>query len=324
MKSKRILLNSLIYISIASTIVLGCQKKQAEEGENKESKLFIYSLENAKVDEKAFVSFVKQLARDSAGLRLSPPAPGESALSYIDEKDGSHFSLLSNGSLSFSKGIKDYLGDARPELPPDQSVEGIAQDFLQKFNLMPQRKDEIKLLHVGGLRADTPKGEIIDKMKTITYGRVVDSIPVIGSGSKIIVHVGHKGEVTGLVLRWKELSGANKKAIKVSELLDEKEAAETFKKSIEREFGKEAKVTIKNQRMVYYDGGGNYLQPAFAFESEISMESLKNTIPYLGIIQALKESPERITLLDVPNEAMKLIGKSDRKAESPGKREGKD
>jgi hypothetical protein len=306
---------------MVGVVVFSCKKKHIEEPVVKNSKFFLYSLEGPQLDKEKFTSFAKKLTNQS---EISLDATQESYISYTNEKSGDHFSLLANGSLSFSKGIKDYLGNAKPELPSEQSVEKIAQDFLQQFSLVPQRKDELTFLHLGGVRADTPNGEVIDKMRTITYGRVVDSIPVVGSGSKIIVHVGNKGEVTGLVHRWRELSGANKKAIPISELIDEKEAAQLFKRSIEQEFGKEANVTIKSQRMVYYDGGGNYLQPAFSFESEISMESLKNTIPYLGILQALKESPEKINLLDISDNALKSLIKSDRKTESTGDRKNKD
>ena len=80
---------------------------------------------------------------------------------------------------------------------------------------MPKSQKELHLLHSGGLRADSPNGQgVIDKMLTLTYGRYLDGVPVIGSGSKIVVHVGDQGEVTGLIHKWREILQDKKHPVK--------------------------------------------------------------------------------------------------------------
>ncbi len=193
---------------------------------------------------------------------------------------------------------------------------------------MPKSKKELHMLHSGGLRADLPNGKgVIDKMRTVTYGRYLDEIPVIGSGSKIVVHVGAQGEVTGLLHKWREISQDKKRPVKPEEMISKEEAEKKFKKTITSQFGKNAIATINKIKLIYYDGDGGYIQPAYGIESTVKVELSKkniNMIPYLHIVTALKKPPENINLLEVSKDALRLINKLDNQIGKPSNAENID
>lgn len=222
-----------------------------------------------------------------------------------------------DGSLQFSKGLKRYMGDFKPALPTEDALESIATKFLTENDLMPTNKAEMVLAHKGGLKAAkaAPDGKgaatEIDKMKTITYARTIDGVPVIGPGSKIIVNIGDKGEVTGVTHRWREIeaSPSGKKAVPAAEMKVESQAKQEFLKKMQNEWGKNAKVNIKESKMAYYDSNDGYMQPVFVYNTSITPDAAftkdqkSADQQYLGIIPAMKNAPE---VMFAPGDASKL------------------
>lgn len=223
---------------------------------------------------------------------------------------------LNNGNIAFSKLTQAYLGDLKPQLPSGQDAVRIGEKFLKEKGLFPKNAGELKLVHTGGVRAQTAKGPIIDKMVTLTYARVVDSMQVIGAGSKIVVNIGDKGDVVGLIRRWRELNTGGRKEVKAEEMISQEEATALAKRQIAQEFGEKAGYDFKEIRKSYYDNNGGILQPVYVFETVVTLRSQdKIQIPpvsYLCVIPLLKQSPEPLNLTKTDPRAKELIKNIDR------------
>ncbi|HJT75008.1 MAG TPA: hypothetical protein VJ720_13335 [Chitinophaga sp.] len=217
---------------------------------------------------------------------------------------------LNNGNFAFSKLNKAYLGDLKPQLPSENDAVKISEDYLRGKGLFPKNGNELVLVHKGGVRAQAVGGPVIDKMITLTYGRVVDSMQVIGAGSKIIVNIGDKGEVVGVTRRWRELNTGEKRTVKQEETISREEAEAQAKRQILQEFGQQATYEVKSVMKSYYDNNGSYLQPVYAFETVINLNSREKGIQpirYLCVIPMLKESPEPLSLTKLDPKAKERL-----------------
>lgn len=213
------------------------------------------------------------------------------------------------GNMRFKRNFARYLGDFVPKLPSsDESVE-IARNFLEKNNLQPQDESQLKLAHIGGLRAssmldDKRSGPVVDKLVTLTYSREINGIPVIGPGSKFIVHIGDRGEIIGLKKHWRELQ---KEAVPLSgkQLLNEEEALSQAKESIATEFGKDADFELIHHQLAYYDNNRQYLQPVYAFQVKIQpANSNIDAFNYVSVIEAMRTPKEVLNLRAIDKTAL--------------------
>lgn len=233
---------------------------------------------------------------------------------YVDGSDA-NITLeqdLTNGNFSFSKIDRRYMGDYVPALPSSEEAIKIGAAFLREHGLQANNENELQLEHVGGLRAQSQKGKIIDKVITLTYGRKLDSLPVIGPGSKIVINIGDKGEVVGLTRRWREVSTSKRTMIKTTELMSAEEAEAVAKKQITAEFGEKATFELKSAEKAYYDNNGKILQPVYVFETVVDLhdKSIQPT-PYLCIIPMLRNSPEPLNLTAVDPKALETLKAND-------------
>jgi len=236
---------------------------------------------------------------------------------------------LTTGNFAFNKFSKEYLGDFVPKLPGREEAIKISEKFLHDKGLFPKKEEQLKLVHEGGLRAQSVKGPIVDKLITLTYGRIIDSLQVIGAGSKIIVNIGDKGDVLGLTYRWREVNETSgKRQIKQAELISREDAESLLKRQIAQEFGPTAQYDIKSVNKTYYDNNGNFLQPVFAFETVINLgDKQLKPIRYLGVIPLLKNPPEPLKLLDIDPKAkdqIKMIQRGQIDSSGRGKQPAKD
>lgn len=219
---------------------------------------------------------------------------------------------LNTGNFTYNKGLGKYLNNYVPKLPSSKEAQKIVDDFLSAQKLAPRNQAEFKLLHEGGWRSTTTDGKnqgvVVDKILKLTYGRVLDSLPVIGSGSKIIVKVGENGEILGMIRRWRELNLSTKKQLERAEMNNQETAESLAKQQIVSEFGAQSTFTIKSVSKAYYDNNGNILQPVYAFETVITLND-KNIPPinYLCVIPLLKNSPEPLNLTKIDGRAKELI-----------------
>jgi hypothetical protein len=252
-------------------------------------------------------------ARDLSDLYKSD----ENIVYYVSKDDVSETfeQDLNNGNITFNKSMKKYTGDYVPQLPNREEAIKMAEEFLNKNGLQPRSRDELRLAHFGGLRSSSvidgkKSGPVIDELLTLTYGRTIDNLPVMGPGSKIVINVGDKGEVMGLIRRWRELSAASRKQVQPEELISQREAEALARQQIMSEFGQNTAYQILGSGQVYYDNNGKILQPVYVFEATINIPSREKNIKpvnYLCVIPMLKNSPEPLNLTFIDPRAKEAI-----------------
>ena len=146
-------------------------------------------------------------------------------------------------------------------------------------------------------------------MRTLTYQRVIDGVPVFGKGSRVIVHVGHEGEIVGATSVWKELEqGSRSRQLSKSQMKSPRQAEMELKARMVKDFGEEAYTGINNMTLAYYDGGKDFIQPAYFFEVKVELPG-EVAFQYLGIIPALLNAPEQIEDLQTPPDASRNLRK---------------
>lgn len=216
---------------------------------------------------------------------------------------------LKTGNFSFYK-MDGYMGNFEPDLPSPDESQQVAQEYLDRQGLYPENSSQLKLIHQGGLRSarvvNNQRQDIIDKAITLTYGRVIDDRSVLGSGSKIVVQVGHEGEIIGLIRQWQPIR--RKEFLTQSELVSEPEARGEAEKVIKEQYG-DVEYRIENMFEAYHDNNGQLLQPVYGFETVIEPGQDLEPIRYLCVIPMLKNPPEDLNIRQLDPQARELIRK---------------
>ncbi len=318
MKNFLFVKHTLLLAAALSLVAPACKNTTKTPPEkNDDSKVSLYTLEASRTDPGRSTEMAAKFlgaAFDPAGVKLDD---NKTTVYYQGKEPSVTFAQdLATGDFSFSKSTERYTnGKFVPELPDPQAAQKMAMEFLRQYNLAPLQDNELKMVHAGGLRA-APAGapnQVKDIFRTIYYGRLLDSLPVVGPGSRIVVQVGDKGEIVGATRRWRELAKTTaKRTLKVSEIKNEKEATEEAGRVIATEFGANAKFTINKVQMAYFDQGGAYIQPVYAVEATVTMvfDNKETVIPYLCTIEAMKSSPERLTIRNLDPRAQETLQSS--------------
>lgn len=289
-------------------------RKEGKPGRkhNPQKQVFVYELNpSVAVKTEAFPGLVNRLS--GAGfnnLRQSKTAGG---LLYTSNDPAEFYEVNeAEGRFSFSRGLSRYGGNYNPSLPDPKKAQEIAMNFLNENKLMAENSKEMQLIHSGGLRADDENGTVIDKMITLTYGRVIDGVPVIGQGSKIVVNVGDKGVVEGVIRNWKAYQ--SKKELSQAEVKTQAEMEREFQQLVNSQFGKGAKAEIRRSYMLYFDNNGRYLQPVMAYETVLTVPGNATTkakeIQYLGIIEAMRNPVQKLNLTALDPAALRMVNKT--------------
>jgi hypothetical protein len=276
--------------------------------------IYLYELNpSVAVNSNAFPGLVRKFAGNNFTALKMEQVPGGMRFTSNDPSEFYEVNE-SEGHFSFSKNLSRYMGNYKPSLPDPRAAQQIATSFLRENKLMAEVPEEMHMIHSGGLRADDDNGNVIDKMITLTYGRVVDNTPVIGRGSKIVVNIGEKGQVEGVIRNWKAYS--NKKVLASTEVKTEAELRREFQGLIATQYGKEARAEIKRSYMVYFDNGGKYLQPVMAYESMVTLgngnvagaaKGESKILPYLAIVEMMRNPAEKLNLTEIDPVGLRTI-----------------
>ena len=263
-------------------------------------KVFTYSFEAPKELSVASAGRIAAQVMDAGNVPLA--VTNQRIACYSSPEDASVYfeQDLSTGNISFTKSMRKYYGDVVPKLPSHEEGDKIAREYLKKFNLLPLNEAEIQLVHKGGLRSSSiidgkQGGPVIDKMITLSYGRVLDGVPVVGPGSKMVVNIGNAGEVTGVIKRWREVNLSTKAQLKPEQIVSQTEAESELRKIIATEFGREATYEVKSSGKAYYDGNGKTLQPVFIFDTKVSLgKSHVEPFNYLALVNIQRNPIESV------------------------------
>ncbi len=219
---------------------------------------------------------------------------------------------LATGDLRFLRHFERYLGDFVPMLPPADQAERLAYYFLKANDLFPANPAELKLAHLGGLRAASvingeQAGAVIDKAVTLTFQREIQGIPVIGPGSKIVVELGDQGEVLGVIRQWRELL-PDARPIEPDEMYPLDEAARLAQDEIKKEFGEQSRTEFLANHVAYFDNMGKLLQPVYAFQVRVTLpDDRAQAFDYVRIIPMMRNTPEAINLTEMDPAALRNV-----------------
>lgn len=301
MKSTTKILASALIIAVCFIAFFAFRKQGKYKREHNPQKVvYLYELNpSVAVTTNSFPALVRRLAGNNFTALKQAEADGSRR--FTSEDPSEYYEVNeAEGRFSYSKNLSRYMGNFKPALPDPKAAQQIASGFLRENKLMAENPGEMQLIHSGGLRADDENGGVIDKMITLTYGRVIDGVPVIGRGSKIVVNIGDKGAVEGVIRNWKAYT--NKRELKSAEIKTEAEMQKEFQELVAKQFGKDAKMEIKRSYMLYFDNSGKYLQPVMAYETNINTGGNggeSKQIQYLGIIEAMRNPAEKLNLTGV-------------------------
>jgi hypothetical protein len=316
------------FLSLAFALFIeSCVSYQERLPATKEN-LYVYTLESPKT---MSPGDIKPLIQKYLGVSDIPDLhkSDDNTVYFVSDADVNETLQvnLSNRNLTFNKGKKAAIDV--PELPSREKAIKRAEDFLGDNALLPRNREELKLAHFGGLRSSSVSdgkkvGPIIDEMVIVTYGRMIDNLPVIGPGSKIVVKLGDHGEVMGLIYRWREIK--SKESVKPEATFSMQQAEEMAKRQILMEYGPETSYKILGSGKAYYDNNGSILQPVYVFETSINMQRRDEHVKpfnYLCVIPMLKISPEPLNLTAIDPKAktqIKTIKRGEKLDQEGGKR----
>ena len=228
-------------------------------------------------------------------------SPDGTKLSFVDKDDPSAFVQIDNttGDISFCRGMKGLEVQANtPNLPRDNDATRVALKHLEDLGLMPAKREELMLQHIGGLRMSSrsEQGETADfqKLVTVHFGRIIDGVQVGGPGSKITVHLGADGELVGLQRRWVEVEA---KSHETSDFFSRNETLNLATDHLRTEWDRAERVVSTRPDMGLFDDGRGRIEPAYFFKAELSYDEEKHEFArgdfeanYLGVVPALRSS----------------------------------
>ena len=309
------------FIPVALTLVLGIAgHSQAAVSTNG---LVVYNFQKTEAATLS-TSAVYQKQFLGTGDRLAASEDG--VVRYVSPRDVNTTleHNLATGDISFNRNFSRYLGAFVPKLPSGDEAQKYAETFLANNRLLPANRDELKVAHIGGLRASSVlstgnAGPVIDKLVTLTYSRQLNGLPVIGAGSKIIVNIGDGGEVVSVTRRWRELD--KPVALSSTEVLTESEAYDLVKRQILSEFGERSSFEVLQTQVAYFDNNGTSIQPVFAFQTKIQLADQKlPAVEYVGVIPAMRKPIEALNLTQNDPSALRALQAGDSGA--PGESRG--
>lgn len=321
-----------------------------------------HRLINKPVERGEFFSFSNKVLKRITGknIKIKEEHTGWSGdfHAWIDKGDPSSLMMQNavNGNFSFSNRMTEFATMERVSLPGKEEAQEIALGFLKDLELLPSdfEKNGI-LLHVGGLFAqdfkDGNASKISQKLITLNYGRELNGIPIQGPGSKLIVQIGHQGEIVTLNKKWNPIMlklevlkpfkpklhlidpgiieikpggqttpwapaftmplGAPEKTKQAPHFTSD-EVRNMINRTMPTIWTTVDRIVINDIKLVYYDRSGNFIQPAYAVEMTIFTG--EESFQYLRHFSALRNAPEPIYLA-VYTERPKVFDEKQKPAE---------
>lgn len=154
----------------------------------------------------------------------------------------------------------------------DETATRTAQRYIDEFALA--ERDEYRLLRVSRLNvavAQLSTGysdhRVIDV--GVVFQRIVDGLPIVGPGGKIVVYLDHEGKPTGVDRAWREIEGVYRADVELR-------SPEWAMERARREWGDDpgGLISVDDIHFGYFERdwveGQAYLQPAYALPMTIT------------------------------------------------------
>ena len=194
----------------------------------------------------------------------------------------------------YSKFSALKLTEKTGRLLSDEKAIMLALEYLKKTGLMPKNENELKIDHVGGIMQALSNTKEPEKKAVVVYfNRELDGLKVNNFGSSITVTLAESEIPAGVQYHWREV--ASKERVAADRFLDAKRINTLIKEDVNRVFGKTARVVINKIELVFYDNGGDYIQPAYCYDGicKAGKRGIAD-MPVRGYVQALKKVYEPI------------------------------
>lgn len=171
-----------------------------------------------------------------------------------------------SGGLRFHDNARWQVDDGKAHVTfDDADAAKMAQRYLEELALVPL--EECKLLrvtrlNVGVVERQTGFAEerVIDV--GVAFQRVIDNVPVIGPGGKVIVYIDHNGDLTGVDRIWREIQDVYQPDVEL-------QSPESAQQDVVRHWGEQGSglIAIEDIRFGYFELGWEddqrYMQPAY-------------------------------------------------------------
>lgn len=168
------------------------------------------------------------------------------------------------GAFLFNSGLKDYSAEGSTRgLPTEKEAPGIARKYLAELGQLPKREQELVVARVGGLAMaaakDGKSSKPYHKLVTVFFGRVLGDLPVQGRGSRLLVHLGERSAVVGLIRAWSEVEPRKVDPARVKN--DERIRKEITRRLVHMA-GEADEVVVRKVQLVLFDDGRGVIEPA--------------------------------------------------------------
>ena len=168
------------------------------------------------------------------------------------------------GAFLFNAGLKKFSGEGTTQgLPSSKEAPDLALKYLDKLGYLPENREEMVLVRVGGLGMTAFKNEKstenYKKLVTVFFRRVLNEMRVQGPGSRILVHLGEQADLVGMIRNWSEVNAQKVAA-------DQVKNDELIRREIHRRLlkiaGQAKEIFVQKAELVLYDDGRGVIEPA--------------------------------------------------------------
>jgi len=219
------------------------------------------------------------MARATTGVSFDKMVPYQGGILYTSAKDPSAILDFEpdTGAFVFNAGMLKYSQEGiTPGLPKSEQAITLAKKYLTDLNYFPKNEKELSKGYVGGLsmgvQRDDGSRALYQKLVTVYFGRVIDNLPVMGVGSRIVVHLGENGQLVGIVRNWVEVQKGIKAA--AAQLRTDAEIKREILKQIQTDLSTAKTVNVDKSDLVLYDDGRGVIEPAIYVEALSEFEKI--------------------------------------------------